>query len=83
MGIAEIEGFSARVGSGVFSTRMVAAARSPFSGEFQCPCGLWGLFYLVKVANWFNPVGLWPGFSARVGSGVFSTPPGPLRGGIA
>ena len=41
---------------------------------FQCPCGLWGLFYPPEV---LGPGRIkWRGlvcFSARVGSGVFST----------
>jgi hypothetical protein len=38
--------FSARVGSGVFSTRFeVQPGEGYMYHGFQCPCGLWGLFY--------------------------------------
>ncbi len=63
--------FSARVGSGVFSTVHEDTDVTSLA-RFQCPCGLWGLFYKIKMAsvNFFEG-----GFSARVGSGVFSTLP--------
>ena len=49
--ISILEGFSARVGSGVFSTTMFCrcACRSSPQTSFQCPCGLWGLFYRPDV----------------------------------
>ena len=63
--------FSARVGSGVFSTGHRCGPHRDADPEwFQCPCGLWGLFYRCARA-WEQECEA--GFSARVGSGVFST----------
>ena len=42
--------------------------------EFQCPCGLWGLFYVTPVEALLRLALPQVRFSARVGSGVFSTP---------
>ena len=41
--------------------------------RFQCPCGLWGLFYVRQQDR--RPAGrrVGEGFNSRVGSGVFST----------
>ena len=63
--------FSARVGSGVFSTDYPEAPVEN-STRFQRPCGLWGLFYAAfhQPLLWFQNT---TSFSARVGSGVFST----------
>jgi len=44
-GVVGIIGFSARVGSGVFSTSTGRPTDARTDGWFQCPCGLWGLFY--------------------------------------
>ena len=48
LGVEEVARFSARVGSGVFSTLSISDITFAFDEspvEFQCPCGLWGLFY--------------------------------------
>jgi len=43
-------GFSARVGSGVFSTTSPGPSADGVGARFQCPCGLWGLFYRSTIS---------------------------------
>jgi len=59
--------FSVRVDSGVFSTQFSNTTIALMPIPFQCPCGLWGLFYRRadgcghgNRVEWFQcPCGLW------------------------
>jgi len=59
------------LGSGVFSTDGLDYRSPRCYCRFQCPFGLWGLFYQRKVEG--SAKIREASFSARLGSGVFST----------